>query len=153
MLISQTEGYFKNPKYRFLEESMLFLLSLKWNLCEKAFSSVKTKTNPHFVVKLSERSNHSFLLSVWWITFFKHLCSLIRHRYSLKWGCRTPGTHQAKSKIRIGDPRYQDPGPRTWDPRPEIQYPRSGTREPRPRTWDPGSGTLDQKIQDPQLRI
>ena len=32
MPISQTEGYFENPYYRFLEESILFLLDLKWNL-------------------------------------------------------------------------------------------------------------------------
>ena len=32
MPISQTEGYFENPLYRFLEEPMLFLLGLKWNL-------------------------------------------------------------------------------------------------------------------------
>ena len=30
MPISQTEGYFENPEHRFLEESMLFLLALKW---------------------------------------------------------------------------------------------------------------------------
>ena len=34
---------------------MLFLLALKWNLEEKAFSSVKTKTNSNFAVKLAER--------------------------------------------------------------------------------------------------
>ena len=32
MLISHTEGYFENLQYRFLEELMLFLLALKWNL-------------------------------------------------------------------------------------------------------------------------
>ena len=32
MSISQTEDYFENPYYRFLEEPMLFLLALKWNL-------------------------------------------------------------------------------------------------------------------------
>ena len=31
-LISQTEGYFENPWYIFLEEPMLFLLLLKRNL-------------------------------------------------------------------------------------------------------------------------
>ena len=31
---------------------------------EKAFSSVKTKANQYFAVKLAERSNHSFLLSI-----------------------------------------------------------------------------------------
>ena len=30
-----------------------------------ALSSVKKKTNPNFAVKLAERSNHSFLLSIW----------------------------------------------------------------------------------------
>ena len=29
MQISQTEDYFENPYYRFLEEPMLFLLALK----------------------------------------------------------------------------------------------------------------------------
>ena len=37
--------------------------------------SIKTKTNIHFVVKLAERSNHSFFLSLWWITFFS-ICTL-----------------------------------------------------------------------------
>ena len=48
MPISQTGGYFEKPKHRFLEEPMLFLLAWKWNLKEKALSSVKTKTNPNF---------------------------------------------------------------------------------------------------------
>ena len=32
MPISQTEGYFKNPQGRFLEEPIIFLFALKWNL-------------------------------------------------------------------------------------------------------------------------
>ena len=32
MTIPQMEGYLENPLYRFLEESMVFLLALKWNL-------------------------------------------------------------------------------------------------------------------------
>ena len=32
MLIPHMEGYIENPKYRFLEEPVLFLLALKWNL-------------------------------------------------------------------------------------------------------------------------
>ena len=66
-----------------LKEPMLFLLALKWNLYEKAFSCVKTKTN--FCCKPcwnAERSNHSFL-SNWWITFFKHLYSLIMWQYNV----------------------------------------------------------------------
>ena len=50
MPISQTEGYFENPWYRFLEEPMLFPLALKSNLWEKAFFSVKAKANPTFAV-------------------------------------------------------------------------------------------------------
>ena len=51
---------FENPYYRFLEESMLLLLALKWNLWDKACSCVKTKTNPNFAVKVGERSSHLF---------------------------------------------------------------------------------------------
>ena len=47
MLISQTDGYFENSFYRFLEEPVLFLLALKENLWEKTFSNVKTKPNPN----------------------------------------------------------------------------------------------------------
>ena len=36
-------------------------------------SNVKTKTNSNFAVKVTERSNHSILLPIWWITFFRHL--------------------------------------------------------------------------------
>ena len=49
MPISQTEGYF-----RFLEEPMLFVLALKWNLQEKAFSCVKTKSKSNFAVNPAE---------------------------------------------------------------------------------------------------
>ena len=73
MPISETEGYFENPLYRFLVVNIVFLLALKWKLLEKAFSNVKTKTNSSFAVKVTERSNHLFLLSIWWITFFRHL--------------------------------------------------------------------------------
>ena len=38
MPITQTEGYFGNPEYRFLEEPMLFLLALKLKTEDKAFS-------------------------------------------------------------------------------------------------------------------
>ena len=61
---------------------MLFLLVLKWKLQEKAFSNVKTKTNSNFAV----RSNHSFLLSIWWIRLFRHLYDNGIKR--LNWLCR-----------------------------------------------------------------
>ena len=51
MPISETEGYFENPLYRFLVVNIVFLLALKWKLLEKAFSNVKTKTNSSFWLK------------------------------------------------------------------------------------------------------
>ena len=47
-----------------LEELMLFLLALKWNLWEKVSSSVMRKNNSNFAVKLAKRSNHLSLLSI-----------------------------------------------------------------------------------------
>ena len=52
---------------------MLFLLTLKWNLWEKAFSSVTTKANPYFAVKVAGRSNHSFLFNQ---SYFSIICTL-----------------------------------------------------------------------------
>ena len=52
--ISQMEDYFKNPWYHFLEEPVLFLLALKWNLFEKVLSCVKTKANSTFAINLAE---------------------------------------------------------------------------------------------------
>ena len=68
MPISQTEGYFENPYYRFLEEPMLFLR-------KSVFPSVKAKTNPDFVVKLAERNNHSFL-RLFDEPYFSNICTL-----------------------------------------------------------------------------
>ena len=64
MSISQTEGYFENPYYHFLEEPIPFLLAVKRNLGEKVLFSVKTKTNPNFAVQRAERNNHSFLMFI-----------------------------------------------------------------------------------------
>ena len=47
------------------------------NMWKKAFLIVRTKSSSNFTVKLTEKSNHSFLLFVWWIIFFKHLYCLI----------------------------------------------------------------------------
>ena len=59
MPISQKEGYFENTLYRF-SEPMLFPLAWKWNLYGKAFSSVKTKTNPNFAVNLLKKATIHF---------------------------------------------------------------------------------------------
>ena len=64
MPISETEGYFENLSYRFLEITMVFLLAL--NETSKAFSSLKTKSNSIFAVKLTKRSQHPFSVSIWW---------------------------------------------------------------------------------------
>ena len=69
MSISQMEGYFKNPLFHFLEEPVLFLLALKWNLQEKAFSCVKTKTNSvlagNIAEMLKEATISFFLIDEW----------------------------------------------------------------------------------------
>ena len=44
MSTTQTENYFENPLVMFLEEPMLFLLALKWNLQEKQCSYVNPLT-------------------------------------------------------------------------------------------------------------
>ena len=76
-------------KIPILKEPMLFLLALKWNLYEKAFSWVKTKTN--FCCKPcwnAERSNHSFL-SNWWIAFSNICTLLIMWQYKYRnWLCK-----------------------------------------------------------------
>ena len=46
-------------------------VAFKMKPLKKEFSSVKTKTNSNFAVELAEKSNHSFLLPSWWITFFQ----------------------------------------------------------------------------------
>ena len=51
MPISQTEGYFQNPYYRFLEQPMLFLLTLKWKLLRKSVFECEDKNQPKFCRK------------------------------------------------------------------------------------------------------
>ena len=58
---------------RFLEAPVLFLLDLKWNLYDKAFVCVKTKTNAYFAVKVVEKIKCSF--PIWQITWLKDLSS------------------------------------------------------------------------------
>ena len=43
MPISQTDGYFENPQYRFLEQSMLFLLPLNETSKKECFPLLKQK--------------------------------------------------------------------------------------------------------------
>ena len=42
---------------------MLFLLALKWNFQEEAFSNAKTKTNPNFVIKLANKAPYYILIN------------------------------------------------------------------------------------------
>ena len=60
-------------------------------LRKSAFQCYKTKTSPSFAVKPVKRYRHLFLLSIAWITFFKHLYSLIRDNrvyIKLNWLCK-----------------------------------------------------------------
>ena len=54
MPIFKTQSYFKNLYYRFLDGPILFLLTLKRSLSEKAFFCVKTKANTNSAVNLAE---------------------------------------------------------------------------------------------------
>ena len=65
-------GIFKIPSIVF---KRTYALSVGFKV--KPLREIKTKTNPNFAVKLAERSYRSFLLFNWWITFLKHLYSLI----------------------------------------------------------------------------
>ena len=58
--------------------------------CFFPLSILKTKANPNFSVKLAERSNHSFLLSIWW-THFPNIFTLsyvIIECVELNWLCK-----------------------------------------------------------------
>ena len=46
MPISQTESYFQNPQYGFLEEPMLLLLALKWKKSFPVLRQELTQTLP-----------------------------------------------------------------------------------------------------------
>ena len=54
------KNYFIHFCYLFLKSSKVFSVSLKWNFCHSAFSSVKTKIKSYLAVKVVERSNLSF---------------------------------------------------------------------------------------------
>ena len=54
----------------------IFTFCKRWSFTWRCFfpvSILKTKTNSSFALKVTERSNPSFLLSIWWITFFRYL--------------------------------------------------------------------------------
>ena len=58
---------------------MVFLLAWKWNLSEKAFSSVKTKTNPNFAVNLLKGAT---------IHFYCQTSALIMEYTEHNWLCK-----------------------------------------------------------------
>ena len=58
MVISQAEGYIENVL--FFRRIHALSLGYKMKPKNKAFSCVKTKTNPNFAVKIGERSIDSF---------------------------------------------------------------------------------------------
>ena len=86
--ISLTEGCFKNPYHHFLEEAMLFLITLRWNLKKKRFPMLRQKSTQILLKPCCnvERNNLSFL-PIWWITFFKSLYSLI-DSIEINWLCK-----------------------------------------------------------------
>ena len=62
------EKNFEKLEYRFLENLMLFHLTFKRNLYEEAFSDVKTKTMPHFAVKVFSKKQPLIFIVTWSIT-------------------------------------------------------------------------------------
>ena len=64
MPISQTEAYFENLLCRFFRRTYALSVGFKMKTLRRAFSNVKTKTNSSFAGRVTERSNHSFLLSI-----------------------------------------------------------------------------------------
>ena len=60
----------------FFRRTYALSAGLKMKPLRKRVFQCKTKTNPNFAAKLVWRSNQLFLLSIWWITFFKHFCTL-----------------------------------------------------------------------------
>ena len=56
-----------------------------------SFLNPNSRFKTNFAVKPAERSNHLFLLSIWWIIFLKHLHTLISHNriyIELNWLCK-----------------------------------------------------------------
>ena len=79
MPISQMEGYFKNSYFK-----RTYALSVDF------------KKSVFYLYWNPEKSNHSSL-SNWWITFFKHLYSLIMWQYTeFNWLCK----HRKKVRSR-----------------------------------------------------
>ena len=97
MPISQTESYLENTKYLFLEESLIFLLTLKWKHKEKAFWSVKTKTNSSFAVKVTGKSNHSFYC-LFDESRSSDICTIMELK-ELNWLCKHMKTSEAANLV------------------------------------------------------
>ena len=70
MPISQTEGYFKNPYYHFLEEPMLVLLALKTN-SNFAVNLLKCWKNEPFISVDFDESRFS---NIYTISYVKIEC-------------------------------------------------------------------------------
>ena len=82
MPISQTDGNFENPYYRFFRRIYALSVGFKMKTLKKAFSNVKTKNQLRLCRKSYWRSNHSFLLSIWLITGnFRLFCFIIFNHY------------------------------------------------------------------------
>ena len=72
MPISQTEGYFS------FFRTYALSVGFKMEISNKKCFPVLDKNQLKFCCKFAERSNHSFLLPIWWITFFQTSVILIR---------------------------------------------------------------------------
>ena len=89
-------GLFWKSLALFFRRTYTFFGGFKNETFKKKFSGLKTKANPNVAVKLAVRSNHSFLLFIWKIIFFKYLL-LIRdngiHRTYWEHDEKQPNSH------------------------------------------------------------
>ena len=69
---------FKIPSTFFQKNLCSFSWLQNETSTKKCFPVFRQNTNTNFAAKLGERTSHSFLLPIWWITFSKHLHSLLR---------------------------------------------------------------------------
>ena len=63
MPISQTKEHFENPQY-FLKRIYTLPVVFKIKCQKKSFPVLRQESNSNFALKTTERSNHSFLLSI-----------------------------------------------------------------------------------------
>ena len=80
-------GLFRKSLVPFFRRTYVLSAGFKIKtLRKKCFRMLRKKTNSSFAVKVTERSSHSFLLCIWWITFLDTYT--IMELEELNWLCK-----------------------------------------------------------------